>query len=161
MANVPITVAVVLLGFIKGRMIIRYFMEVRTAPAMAEDHHRRLAHRAVGGDPGDLSVVNPRTRQHRPPELEPCFNQPHLGTGHRDARTRDASSYTATPSTGRRSPFWTGLLCHGRNRNEDRKTHTSTAERNRRECCPAEIGAQRRKGLNKSKINGFGLESES
>jgi hypothetical protein len=30
--NVPITVAVVLLGFIKGRMIIRYFMEVRTAP---------------------------------------------------------------------------------------------------------------------------------
>ena len=32
MASVPITVAVVLLGFIKGRMIIRYFMEVRTAP---------------------------------------------------------------------------------------------------------------------------------
>ena len=31
-ANVPITVAVVLLGFVKGRMIIRYFMEVRTAP---------------------------------------------------------------------------------------------------------------------------------
>jgi cytochrome c oxidase subunit IV len=31
-ANVPITVAVVVLGFIKGRMIIRYFMEVRTAP---------------------------------------------------------------------------------------------------------------------------------
>jgi len=31
-ASVPITVAVVLLGFIKGRMIIRYFMEVRTAP---------------------------------------------------------------------------------------------------------------------------------
>ena len=32
MANVPITVAVVVLGFIKGRLIIRYFMEVRTAP---------------------------------------------------------------------------------------------------------------------------------
>ncbi len=32
MASVPITVAVVLLGFVKGRMIIRYFMEVRTAP---------------------------------------------------------------------------------------------------------------------------------
>ncbi len=31
-ASVPITVAVVLLGFIKGRLIIRYFMEVRTAP---------------------------------------------------------------------------------------------------------------------------------
>lgn len=31
-ASVPITVAVVVLGFIKGRMIIRYFMEVRTAP---------------------------------------------------------------------------------------------------------------------------------
>jgi hypothetical protein len=31
-ASVPITVVVVLLGFIKGRMIIRYFMEVRTAP---------------------------------------------------------------------------------------------------------------------------------
>jgi Prokaryotic Cytochrome C oxidase subunit IV len=31
-ASVPITVAVVLLGFIKGRMVIRYFMEVRTAP---------------------------------------------------------------------------------------------------------------------------------
>ena len=31
-ANVSITVAVVLLGFIKGRLIIRYFMEVRTAP---------------------------------------------------------------------------------------------------------------------------------
>ena len=31
-ASVPITVAVVLLGFIKGRMIIRYVVEVRTAP---------------------------------------------------------------------------------------------------------------------------------
>jgi hypothetical protein len=31
-ASVPITVAVVLLGFIKGRIIIQYFMEVRTAP---------------------------------------------------------------------------------------------------------------------------------
>ena len=31
-ASVPITAAVILLGFIKGRMIIRYFMEVRTAP---------------------------------------------------------------------------------------------------------------------------------
>jgi Prokaryotic Cytochrome C oxidase subunit IV len=30
--SVPITIAVILLGFIKGRMIIRYFMEVRTAP---------------------------------------------------------------------------------------------------------------------------------
>ena len=30
--SVPITVAVVVLGFIKGRMIISYFMEVRTAP---------------------------------------------------------------------------------------------------------------------------------
>jgi caa(3)-type oxidase subunit IV len=30
--NVAITVAVVALGFIKGRLIIRYFMEVRTAP---------------------------------------------------------------------------------------------------------------------------------
>src|SRR5271156_4404200 len=31
-ASSPIIVAVILLGFIKGRMIIRYFMEVRTAP---------------------------------------------------------------------------------------------------------------------------------
>jgi Prokaryotic Cytochrome C oxidase subunit IV len=31
-ASAPITVAVVLLGFVKGRMIIQYFMEVRTAP---------------------------------------------------------------------------------------------------------------------------------
>jgi Prokaryotic Cytochrome C oxidase subunit IV len=31
-ASVPISVAVVLLGFIKGRMIIRYVMEMRTAP---------------------------------------------------------------------------------------------------------------------------------
>lgn len=31
-ASVPVTVAVVLFGFIKGRMIIQYFMEVRTAP---------------------------------------------------------------------------------------------------------------------------------
>jgi len=30
--NVAITVAVIVLGFIKGRLIIRYFMEVRTAP---------------------------------------------------------------------------------------------------------------------------------
>jgi hypothetical protein len=30
--SVSITVAVILLAFIKGRMIIRYFMEVRTAP---------------------------------------------------------------------------------------------------------------------------------
>ena len=32
MASVPITIAVVVLGFIKGRMIIQYFMEVRAAP---------------------------------------------------------------------------------------------------------------------------------
>ena len=31
-ASAPITVPVILLGFIKGHMIIRYFMEVRTAP---------------------------------------------------------------------------------------------------------------------------------
>ena len=31
-ASVPITVAVFALGFVKGRMIIQYFMEVRTAP---------------------------------------------------------------------------------------------------------------------------------
>ena len=31
-ASAPITVALILLGFITGRMIIRYFMEVRTAP---------------------------------------------------------------------------------------------------------------------------------
>ena len=31
-ASVPITVAVILLGFVKGRLIIRTFMEVRTAP---------------------------------------------------------------------------------------------------------------------------------
>lgn len=31
-ASVSISVAVVVLGFIKGRLIIRYFMEVRTAP---------------------------------------------------------------------------------------------------------------------------------
>ena len=30
--SAPITVALILLGFIQGRMIIRYFMEVRTAP---------------------------------------------------------------------------------------------------------------------------------
>ena len=30
--SVPITVAVIFLGFIKCRLIIRYFMEVRTAP---------------------------------------------------------------------------------------------------------------------------------
>ncbi len=56
-ASVPITVAVLVLGFVKGRMIIQYFMEVRTAPAVAEDRHRRMAHRAVGGDPGDLSLL--------------------------------------------------------------------------------------------------------
>jgi hypothetical protein len=31
-ASVAITVAVIVLGFIKGRLIIRYFMEVRSAP---------------------------------------------------------------------------------------------------------------------------------
>jgi hypothetical protein len=31
-ASIPITIAVVLLGLIKGRLIIRTFMEVRTAP---------------------------------------------------------------------------------------------------------------------------------
>jgi hypothetical protein len=31
-ASVSITVAVVILGFIKSRLIIRHFMEVRTAP---------------------------------------------------------------------------------------------------------------------------------
>ena len=30
--SVPITIAVILLAFIKGRMIIRYFMEVCTGP---------------------------------------------------------------------------------------------------------------------------------
>jgi hypothetical protein len=36
-ASAPITV-VILLGFIKGRMIIRYFMEVRTAPRGGSDY---------------------------------------------------------------------------------------------------------------------------
>jgi hypothetical protein len=31
-ASVPITVAILTLGLIKSRLIIRYFMEVRTAP---------------------------------------------------------------------------------------------------------------------------------
>jgi len=31
-ASVPITVAVLAMAFIKARLIIRYFMEVRTAP---------------------------------------------------------------------------------------------------------------------------------
>ena len=31
-ASVPITVAVVVFGAVKSRLIIRYFMEVRTAP---------------------------------------------------------------------------------------------------------------------------------
>lgn len=30
--SIPITVAAILLGFVKCRVIIRYFMEVRTAP---------------------------------------------------------------------------------------------------------------------------------
>jgi hypothetical protein len=30
--SVPITVAVVALGFVKGRLIVRHFMEVRAAP---------------------------------------------------------------------------------------------------------------------------------
>ncbi len=30
--SVPITLVVILLAFVKGRMVIRYFMEVRTAP---------------------------------------------------------------------------------------------------------------------------------
>lgn len=32
-ASVPITVTVIVLGLIKSRMILRYFMEVRTAPS--------------------------------------------------------------------------------------------------------------------------------
>lgn len=32
-ASVPLTAAAILLGFVKGRVIIRYFMEVRSAPA--------------------------------------------------------------------------------------------------------------------------------
>ena len=31
-ASIPITVVAIVLGFIKCRLIIRYFMEVRTAP---------------------------------------------------------------------------------------------------------------------------------
>ncbi|WP_431239224.1 cytochrome C oxidase subunit IV family protein [Mycolicibacterium aichiense] len=31
-ASLPITIAVVVLGIVKSRLIIRYFMEVRTAP---------------------------------------------------------------------------------------------------------------------------------
>jgi hypothetical protein len=42
--SAPITVAVILLGFIKGRMIIRYFVEVRTAP-------RWLSYFTPGGSP--------------------------------------------------------------------------------------------------------------
>ena len=30
--SVPITIAAIALAFVKGRMVIRYFMEVRTAP---------------------------------------------------------------------------------------------------------------------------------
>jgi hypothetical protein len=44
-ASAPITVAVILLGFIKGRMIIRYFMEVRTAPRWLKLFTARVAHR--------------------------------------------------------------------------------------------------------------------
>ena len=47
-ASVPITVAVVILGFVKCRLIIRYFMEVGAAPPLASFGHRRLAGRAVG-----------------------------------------------------------------------------------------------------------------
>ena len=43
-ASAPITVAVILLGFIKGRIIIRYFVEVRTAP-------RWLSYFTPGGSP--------------------------------------------------------------------------------------------------------------
>jgi len=43
-ASAPIIVAVILLGFIKGRMIIRYFVEVRTAP-------RWLSYFTPGGSP--------------------------------------------------------------------------------------------------------------
>ena len=43
-ASAPITVALILLGFIKGRMIIRYVMEVRTAP-------RWLSYFTPGGSP--------------------------------------------------------------------------------------------------------------
>jgi hypothetical protein len=43
-ASAPITVAAILLGFIKGRMIIRYFVEVRTAP-------RWLSYFTPGGSP--------------------------------------------------------------------------------------------------------------
>ncbi|MCZ0729812.1 cytochrome C oxidase subunit IV family protein [Mycolicibacterium iranicum] len=31
-ASVPITIAAIMLGFVKCRLIVRYFMEVRTAP---------------------------------------------------------------------------------------------------------------------------------
>ncbi|OAN38670.1 cytochrome C oxidase subunit IV family protein [Mycolicibacterium iranicum] len=31
-ASIPITVAAIVLGFVKCRLIVRYFMEVRTAP---------------------------------------------------------------------------------------------------------------------------------
>jgi len=43
-ASAPITVALILLGFIKGRMIIRYVVEVRTAP-------RWLSYFTPGGSP--------------------------------------------------------------------------------------------------------------
>jgi Prokaryotic Cytochrome C oxidase subunit IV len=46
-ASAPITVAVILLGFIKGRMIIRYFMKVRIAPRWLKLFHRRVAHRCL------------------------------------------------------------------------------------------------------------------
>ena len=53
-ANVSITVAVCPTRLHQGRLIIRYFMEVRTAPSWLKVH-RRLAHRPVGGDLGDLA----------------------------------------------------------------------------------------------------------
>ncbi len=56
-ASAPITVAVILLGFIKGHMIIRYFVEVRTAPRWLKLFHRRVPHRSVGRNSGDLLTL--------------------------------------------------------------------------------------------------------
>lgn len=60
--SIPITALVLALTYIKARLVVRYFMEVRTAP-LAAAHRRGLADRPARRDLRDLPVLR---RSHQP-----------------------------------------------------------------------------------------------
>ena len=98
-ASVPITLAVILLAFIKGRLIIRYFMEVRTAPRWLKLFTDAWLTVAVGRSIGDLPVLKCGYAEAVAPMSMPP--RPYRDSA-RDIPVVPARASAALPSTPRR-----------------------------------------------------------